>query len=33
MNTDDFQMLAKWKVPTVDRYCDMDTDIGIRGKD
>jgi hypothetical protein len=33
MYTDDFQMLGKWKVPTVDMYHDMDTDNGIRGED
>jgi hypothetical protein len=31
--TDDFQMLGKWKVQTVDRYHDMDTKIDLRSKD
>jgi hypothetical protein len=33
MYTDDFQMLGKWKVQTIDRHHDMDADIGIRDED
>jgi hypothetical protein len=32
MYTDDVHMLGKGKVSAVDRYHDMDTDIGIRGE-